>query len=293
MELFLENFIPERSREKNVTDYNYKNCSSNGVNIAYRDYGQGEPLILIMGLGASSLKWEPHIEAYKKHFRCIAVDNRGSGRSDKPVMSAYTIKSMALDVIRVMDAEGIESAHLNGISMGGAIALFIAIHYPERVRSLVLTNTFPRCNVSFRRIVEILRESCDQLDGQTFGRLGQWIIYSSAFQETNEAFLIDAELNDPDSVNPMPPYAYKAQCNAILEFDESANLKKIKAPAFVVAGDSDLFVPLWLSKEMAEAIPNCQLFVAPNGGHTQHWENLARYNSITLDFLLSHSENRS
>lgn len=266
-----------------------KKCNSNGVTIAYRDYGQGEPLVLIMGLGASSLKWEPHIQEYEKHFRVLAPDNRGAGLSDKPLAEQYSIADMAADVISVLDAEGVSSAHVNGISMGGAIAQYLAVHYPERVRSVVLTNTFPRCNVSFRRSIEFLRDACDQLDGRTFGRIVQWIVYSFAFQDAHEDELLKAEANDADAGNPMPAYAYKAQCNAILGFDERTNLGKIAAPVLVVAGDSDLFVPVPLTEEMVQSIPGAELFMVRGGGHVQHWEQLEQYNRVTTDFMLKHS----
>lgn len=267
-----------------------KKCNSNGIQIAYQDRGQGEVLVLLMGLGASSLKWEPHIREYEKHFRIIAVDNRGAGQSDKPEMESYSIQSMAEDVIAVLDAENIVRAHVNGISMGGAVAQYLAAHYPDRIISVVLTNTFPRCNVSFRRSIEFLRNASGQLDGKTFGRIVQWIIYAFDFQDHHEDFMLDAEVNDADAGNPIPDYAYKAQCNAILSFDESVNLKNIKAPTLVVAGDSDLFVPVSLSRELAGAIPGAELMMVKNGGHVQHWEQLDNYNQKTLEFLLRHVE---
>lgn len=116
------------------------------------------------------------------------------------------------------------------------------MHYPERVRSIILTNTFPSCCVSFRRAIEILREACGQLDGITFGRLGQWMIFAQPFQETDETYMLDSELADMAAPYPMPGYAYKAQCNAILGFDILKELPKVKAPALVVGGDgSSLF----------------------------------------------------
>ena len=266
-----------------------KKCKSNGVTIAYQDRGQGTPLVLVMGLGASSLKWEPHIQEYEKHFRVLALDNRGAGFSDKPVAERYSIADMAADVIAMLDAEGIRAAHVNGISMGGAVAQYLAAHYPDRVRAVVLTNTFPRCNVSFRRSIEFLRDACDQLDGRTFGRIVQWIVYSAAFQEAHEDYLLDAEANDADASNPMPAFAYKAQCNAILDFDETANLGRITAPVLVVAGDSDLFVPVPLTHEMVNAIPGAELFMVKDGGHVQHWEQLEQYNRVSTEFLLKHN----
>lgn len=267
-----------------------KKIFANGIEIGYQDRGQGEPLVLVMGLGASSLKWEPHILCYEKHFRVLAIDNRGSGCSSKPECEAYSIADMAADVIAMLDALGIERAHVNGISMGGAVAQYLAIYYPERVKSVILTNTFPRCNVSFRRCIEFLRDAVDQLDGRSFGRIAQWMIFSSVFQDRNEAYLLDAEANDADAANPMPAYAYKAQCNAILAFDESANLGKIQAPVLVVAGDHDLLATVPLVMEMVNAIPNCRLHMVKDGGHVQHWEDLEGYNKVTLDFLLEQAK---
>ena len=267
-----------------------KQIIANGSEIGYQDRGQGEPLVLVMGLGASSLKWGPHILCYEKHFRVLAIDNRGSGYSAKPECEVYSIADMAADVIGLLEALGIARAHVNGISMGGAVAQYLAIHYPERVKSVILTNTFPRCSVSFRRCIEILRDSIDQLNGRTFGRLAQWMIFSSTFQDSNEAYLLDAEANDADAANPMPAYAYKAQCNAILGFDESANLGRIKAPVLVVAGDHDLLATVPVVMEMVNAIPDCRLHMVKNGGHVQHWEDLEGYNRVTLDFLLEQAK---
>ena len=103
-------------------------------------------------------------------------------------------------------------------------------------------------------------------------------------------YLLDAEANDADAANPMPAYAYKAQCNAILAFDESANLGKIQAPVLVVAGDHDLLATVPLVMEMVNAIPNCRLHMVKDGGHVQHWEDLEGYNKVTLNFLLEQAK---
>ncbi len=263
-----------------------KQCKSNGITISYEEFGTGEPLILLMGLGAPGSKWMPHIEAYKGHFHVYALDNRGAGQSDKPVAYSYSIEDMAKDTVGVMNSLGIEAAHFNGISMGGAIAQYIAVHYPERVRSVILTNTFPYCNVSFRRSIEILREANGQLDPITSGRLTQWFIFSQPFMEKHEDYMLDCEQADMAYPYPMPSYAFKAQCNAILSFNEYRNLPAIKAPVLVVAGDKDLFVPVYLTMKMVNAIPGAELYMAPDGGHVQHWEQLEKYNQVTLDFLL-------
>lgn len=262
-----------------------KQCKANGITISYEESGQGEPLVLLMGLGAPGSKWQPHIDAYEKEFHCYALDNRGAGQSDKPVAYAYTIQQMAEDTIGFMDAVGIESAHINGISMGGAIAQYLAVHYPERVRSLILTNTFPDVCVTFRRSIEILREANGQLDPVTATRLTQWIIFAQPFQEEREDYMLECEYADLNAPYPMPSYAFKAQCNAILGFDILADLPKVKAPTLVVGGELDLFAPVHVTMKMVNAIPGAELYMAPQGGHVQHWEQLEKYNQVTLDFL--------
>ena len=114
---------------------------SNGININYEECGSGEPLLLIMGLSAPGAAWELHVNEYKKHFRCIVLDNRGAGASDKPP-GDYTTELMASDSVNVMDSLGIDRFHVNGISMGGAIAQQIAIANPSRVKSCVMTATW-------------------------------------------------------------------------------------------------------------------------------------------------------
>ena len=255
-----------------------KECIANGLRIHYEEYGQGEPLLLLMGLGAPGRKWAPHIAAYEKHFHVIAPDNRGAGQSDKPVAYSYTIQEMAEDMVALMDELGIEKAHVNGISMGGAIAQHLAVYYPERVKSLILTNTFPWCCTSNRRAIELLRETCGQLDPVTATRLCQWMIFAIPFQNEREDYMLECEYADLNE-----PYP-------ILDFDIRDRLGEIKAPALVVGGDRDLLIPAWVTREMAGAIPGARLYMAPDGGHVQHWEQLEKYNELTLEFLLENQD---
>ena len=119
--------------------------NANGIELHYEERGSGEPLILLMGLGAPGSLWEDHAAAYEQHFRCILVDNRGAGESDKPA-GPYTTRAMAADTAGLMDALDIECARVAGLSMGSAIAQELALAHPERVRSLVLISSWSRCD---------------------------------------------------------------------------------------------------------------------------------------------------
>ncbi len=108
----------------------------NGINLYYETYGKGDSVVLIGGLGSQLQSWATQIELYSKRFRVIAFDNRGAGRSDKPE-PGFTLEDMADDTISLLDFLGIEKASFVGKSMGGIIAQWIGIKYPERVEKLV------------------------------------------------------------------------------------------------------------------------------------------------------------
>ncbi len=261
----------------------------NGLTFHVTVTGQGEPLLMIMGLGAPGDKWSPNVHAYARHFRCITFDNRGAGRSSKPEAESYSTGEMALDAVKILDALDVKSAHISGVSMGGAIAQHIAIGHPQRVRSLILTSTFASVSTSFRRAIEVLKSSIGQLDPVTFKRLNQWMTFSQGFQNTREQEMYAAERQDRAYPYPMPHYAYKAQCNACLSHNTAADLGKIKAPSLIAAGDCDLFVTMEKTMELYEGIPGSRLYLCRGGGHVHQWEQLEAYNQATLEFLLEHS----
>ena len=112
------------------------------VELYYEDYGEGAPVVLIHGLAGDCSAWKAQIESLEKNYRVLAFDNRGAGRSSAPDYP-YTSSHFAADTIGLMDAVGItEPAHVIGRSMGGAIAQMMALDYPDRVRSLLITASF-------------------------------------------------------------------------------------------------------------------------------------------------------
>src|SRR5574341_2228297 len=112
----------------------------NGIDMYYEVHGSGEPLVLIMGLGANTTAWYRQIPVFSREYQVIVFDNRGAGRSDKP-NEPYSMGQMADDAHGLMDALGVESAHVFGMSLGGMIAQELVLRYPERVRNLVLGGT--------------------------------------------------------------------------------------------------------------------------------------------------------
>ncbi len=110
------------------------------IQIHYEEYGEGPPLIMILGLGQDTATWKFQVSYFSEHFRLILLDNRDSGKSSSSP-ETYTTETMAGDILGLMDHLGMARAHLLGTSMGGMIAQQVALMAPERVISLVLAST--------------------------------------------------------------------------------------------------------------------------------------------------------
>lgn len=260
---------------------------ANGININYEERGEGEPLILIMGLGADGSVWEDHAQAYEKHFRCILMDNRGAGLSDKPEGS-YTTDMMADDTAGLMDALGIEKARIAGISMGGAIAQSLALRHPDRVQSMVLVSTWARCDTYAKIVFENFKKMRAVSDPGDFMELLQLWIFAADHIAANHADLLQGQQDARDAENPMPQHAFDAQCDACITHDTLDELDKINIPTLITIGTADIFTPYAFSEAIQEGIKDSELFVLERVGHAHHWEKLDEFNSKTTTWLLEH-----
>lgn len=256
---------------------------TNGIELYYTERGQGEPLVLLMGLGAAGSVWEEHVRAYEKHFRCILIDNRGAGESAKPA-GPYTTKMMAADTIGLLDALGIAQAHFSGISMGSAIAQEAALLAPERVRSLTLNCSWLACGAYTRRVFETLGNAYSLMEADDFQKLLQLIIYTPAFHEHHLPALEASQQAALVQPSPMPIQAFLAQCEACISHLTTGRLGTITVPTLITVGDKDIFTPLSLSLAIAEEIKHAEMHIFEGSGHTHHWDRLEDFNRITLDF---------
>ena len=258
---------------------------ANGININYEERGEGDPLILIMGLGADGSFWELHAEVYEKHFRCILMDNRGAGLSDKSE-GPYTTDMMADDTVGLMDALGIEKARVAGISMGGAIAQSLALRHPEKVQSMVLVSTWARCDTYAKVVFEHFKKMRAVADPGDFMELLHLWIFAADYTEANHADLIQGQQDARDAENPMPQHAFDAQCDACITHDTLDELDKIQVPTLITIGTADIFTPYNFSEAIHNGIEGSEMFVLERVGHAHHWEKLEEFNSKTTAFLL-------
>lgn len=258
---------------------------ANNIDIYYEVHGQGEPLILIAGLSKDSPAWFLQLEAFSQHFQVIVFDNRGVGRTEAPD-SPYSTQMMADDVIALMEVLNIPTANILGHSMGGCIAQNIAIQHPQKVKRLILLDTFAEVFGITRYVLELaveLQEKNLPLDLRMKIQL-PWS-FSDHFlgKPENITFVLNAVLNNP---YPQKPYALLHQINACKKHNTKNALTKISVPTLIMEGAEDRLTPAPCAQELIARIPQTQHIVIPQAGHNGPIENPTFFNEKVLRFLL-------
>jgi pimeloyl-ACP methyl ester carboxylesterase len=259
----------------------------NGVRIYYEVYGQGEPIVLIMGLGGSALAWQSQIPTLSQRLRVIAYDNRDAGRSEK-VEAEYSMADMADDAADLLGHLDTGSAHVYGVSMGGMIAQELALSHPGRVRTLVLGCTSP-CLPAMppsEKAARDVMESAELPLREAFER-NMWTGYSDDYLAAHKN---DLWLRAQVEAGLTPPLeSLRHHYTAVGGFDARERLGQIRAPTLVMTGDDDPLVPPGNSRFLAEHIPGAELIVFPGGRHAFNVEFEEESNSAVLDFIRRHS----
>ena len=252
------------------------------VKLHYEIVGKGDPLVLVMGLGATGSVWELHVEEYARHFSCIIPDNRGAGDSPSPA-GPYSTEMMAQDTLALMDDLNIDSARVAGISMGSAIAQSMALLAPARVRSMVLVSSWARCDQYMKDVFENFARVRKLVSPEYFMQLLQLWIFAPDHFGANYADLLVGRAEA--QYNPMADHAFSAQCAACSNHDTLDRLGEIQTPCLLTVGDADIFTPLRCSRDMHERLANSELAVFPGLAHCHHWEDLKTFNETTTKFL--------
>jgi 3-oxoadipate enol-lactonase len=234
-----------------------------GARIYWDEQGQGEPVLLIMGLGYPSAMWYRIRPALSARYRTIALDNRGAGRSDVPP-GPYSIPQMASDAAAVLDAAGIESAHVFGVSMGGMIGQEFVLQYPRRILSLILGCAAAGEPTAVRAEAEAIQMlmTGNKMSPEQAAEAAVPFIYDS----TTPRERIDEDIAIRRPWFPRPE-AYTAQLQGILAWEAYSRLSGIAAPTLVIHGESDRLVPPGNAKLIAERIPGAKLVMIPHASH--------------------------
>jgi len=230
----------------------------------YESTGDGEPLLLVPGLGGQGVFWAQQVKDFARDFRVIVHDHRGTGASTHSRIR-YSVEQMADDVLRLMDALKIDSAHFVGHSTGGAIGQVIAQDHPTRLKSLVLSATWAGPDPFFRRLFESRRETLLTCGVESYLRASVLMLAPPWWVRANDALL--AEQHRQAAAASPPLEVLTSRIDAIVRFDRRARLGEIRTPTLVVVAADDAITPRFFSDELAERIAGAKLVVLEAGGH--------------------------
>jgi 3-oxoadipate enol-lactonase len=256
-----------------------------GAKIYWDEQGEGDPILLIMGLGYPSNMWYRTRPILERRYRTIALDNRGVGQSEMPE-GPYPIPLMASDATAVLDAAGIERAHVFGISMGGMIAQEFALQNPNRVRSLILGCTAcggPHAVRAQADATQMLMARAKMTKEEAAEAAVPFIYDRQTPREKIEEDLAVRRTWFPSGV------AYSAQLQGILAWEAYSRLNQISAPTLVIHGENDLLVPPGNGELIAQRIRGSKLVLLPNAGHIFTTDQPQAAHQAVADFLAAQS----
>jgi pimeloyl-ACP methyl ester carboxylesterase len=247
----------------------------NGTRLHVTDTGTGHAVLFLHGMGCDGSDWQPQVDAFADRYRCITVDHRGHGRSDREVGDGYSIAGFAADAIGVLDQLGVDHAHVVGLSMGGMIAQQMAVTRPDRVCTLSLLDTFARPGA----MGEGMGAMADQVEAGGIDVIAggfQAMVFASATVQGNPGVL---ERFDTQFRRNTPACLAWAM-RAVGGIDVYDRLGSVTAPTLVLCGAEDNLTPIAQAEELSAAIPGARLELVPDAGHFSNIENPAVVNQL-------------
>jgi pimeloyl-ACP methyl ester carboxylesterase len=261
---------------------------ANGITMNYESEGAGEPLVLIPYLAADQACYAFQVAEYAKRYRCISVDLRGAGLTDKPE-GDYTTELLADDVAAFMDAIGVERAHVSGLSLGAATGMWLAAKHPAKVASLSLHSAWHRSDPFLKTVVEswrVMAKGMDSVTEMVIAGIFPWCFTPELYAEREDYV---ASLGAFVRGRPMPPVdAFMRQSAAVIGHDASAQLAKIGAPALITFGRWDLVTSSRFADPLHQGIRDSEVVVFEGCSHAPIYERVEEFNQRTLAFLQQH-----
>ena len=245
----------------------------------------GEPVLMINGLGAVQGSWYLQVPALAEQYRVYTFDNRDVGETGPGAAPAfYGTERFARDAGGLIETLGIGPVHVIGASLGGAIALELAIGRPELVRSVQIVCSWSWVEPWLGDVLGQWNETYAALGALAWARNSWLWVFTHRWYEDPKriAALVDGVKNAP---HPQTAQMFARQYRAALDFDARGRLDAIRTPAQVIAGEEDIFTPPRYSVEMANAIPGATLTVLPEVGHGMFWETPEAFNTALRAFL--------
>ena len=256
-----------------------------GLRIAYRQEGQGRPVVFLHGILDDSRSWYPQFDGLSSNFIVIAWDAPGCGESSDPPEEGFGSAEFADCLASLIIELSIAPAAIVGVSWGGALALEVYNRHPELVSSLVLADTYAGWKGSLpqevvaERLASCIRESA--MPPEDF--IPGWIpgLFSDAAPQSirDQTIKIMSEFH---------PVGYRVMVQAFANLDLRPVLPTIHIPTLLIWGEEDRRSPLSIGQRMSDSIPEARLVVIPHAGHASNVEQPKAFNAAICEFLLEH-----
>jgi pimeloyl-ACP methyl ester carboxylesterase len=256
-----------------------------GLEIAYRETGAGDPVVLLNGTGESGGTWLMQTNELEERFRCIAVDQRDTGHASY-VEEPYAPIAMAEDAAGLIEALELVPPHVIGYSLGGAAAQELALARPDLVRSLVLLSCWPGSDdwmkAQFRSWIALRERYWD--DEEAFlDTLLVWVFSPKTYDTPG---LIDGYKTMAAAREPAQRQdGFVRQCLADIAHDATDRLPLLRVPTLVIVGEEDICTPPRYARRLVELIPGARLVTIRDGAHGALWERPDVVNEAIVGFL--------
>ena len=252
------------------------------VNLNYTVQGSGDWLVLIGGYASSNWQsWGAMLTELAKTYRVLAFDNRGIGGSDVPDYP-YSTPMLARDTLGLMDHLGIDRARILGKSMGGAIAQWVALEQPQRVRCLAMTSTTSRMDSRAKKMVRWWMETARTAGFAALFPGELTYFYTAEYYDANPEAIARAE-QALIAVN-RPVTGFLNMGHALIQHDTWDRLGEITTPAFLLCGADDMITPARHSEQMGKRMPNAEVHIIPDTLHGVMTEKPETF-GLVQDFL--------
>jgi non-heme chloroperoxidase len=252
-----------------------------GFRMHYVDQGgaKEKSVVFLHGWPDSSFSFSRVLPLLPEQLRCLAVDQRGFGDSDRPE-SGYSVPEMATDVVTFLDALDVRETVLVGHSFGSFVARQVAIVQPDRLKAMVLIGTgFTALNPVTREVQLSLRDLPDPIPEQFACDFQASTIYHPVPPEFFQQIVVES--------TKLPPRLWRLTLDHLLDYDDSSELAQIKVPTLLLWGDRDALFSRVDQERLLDALPSAQLKVYEDTGHCPNWERPERVAADIAEFALS------
>ena len=254
-----------------------------GAELYYEKHGSGPPLFLVPGLGGDGRWWGSNVPELTKKFTVVVHDHRGTGRSTLSKIT-YSVEQMADDTLQLIDALGFDKVHWCGHSTGGAMGQVVAIDRPARIDRLVLSATWARTDVFFRRSFEVRKLILRELGPAAYQKSSALALNSPWWVRDHEAELAAVEARAGETIP--EPEIMLSRIDAIIAHDRYDKLQQVTARTLAICARDDMVTPLYFTEDLVRLIPNARSYVLPDGGHFYPHVHGAEFCRVLTSFLL-------